>query len=49
MRWRLFTLQKHGIDFSTAIEEEKTPPEHGENRVRTIGLLGSSLLVLTVI
>jgi uncharacterized DUF497 family protein len=51
-------LQKHGIDFSTAIdvfddpnrlEEDSTEPEHGETRLRTMGLVGSSLLVLTVI
>ena len=50
--------QKHGIDFSTAIavfddpnrlEEDSTQPEHGEIRIRTIGMAGSSVLVLTVI
>jgi uncharacterized DUF497 family protein len=51
-------LQKHGIDFSMAIgvfddpnrlEEDSTQPEQGEIRVRTMGVVGSALLVLTVI
>lgn len=50
--------QKHGIDFSMAIavfddpnrlEEDSMQPEHGEIRIRTIGMAGSSVLVLTVI
>ena len=51
-------LQKHGIDFSMAIgvfddpnriEEDRTQPEQGEIRLRTMGVVGSALLVLTVI
>lgn len=54
-------IEKHGIDFSTAIavfddpnrlEENSTQPEHGETRIKTIGKMGktdSSVLVITVI
>jgi uncharacterized DUF497 family protein len=51
-------LQKHGIDFLSAIavfddpdrlEEDSTQPEYQEVRKRTIGRVGSHLLVLTVI
>ncbi|MSP28411.1 MAG: BrnT family toxin [Methylococcales bacterium] len=51
-------IEKHGIDFLTAIavfddpkrlEEDSTKPEHGETRIRTIGMVNSSVLVLTVI
>ena len=50
--------QKHSIDFSMVIavfddpnhlEEDNTQPEHGEVRIRAIGMAGSSILVLTVI
>jgi uncharacterized DUF497 family protein len=51
-------LEKHGIDFSTAIavfddpnrlEEDSTKPEYGEIRIKTIGKVGSHVLVITVI
>ena len=51
-------IQKHGIDFSMAIgvfddpnrlEEDSTQLEHPEIRVRTMGVVGSTLLVLSVI
>jgi uncharacterized DUF497 family protein len=54
----IINLEKHGIDFSTAIavfndlnrlEEDSTKPEYGETRIKTIGMVGSHILVLTVI
>lgn len=48
---------KHGIDFLTAtavfddpyrLQEDSSKPEHGEVRIKTIGLMGSTLIVTVV-
>jgi uncharacterized DUF497 family protein len=51
-------IEKHGIDFSTAIavfddpnrfEEDSTKPEYNEVRIKTIGKVDAFVFVLTVV